>query len=95
MNKEQLKIELRELELRHSKEKTDIYKKYIDANNPYKVGDKFTDHIGTILIDDIRHCLVLSSLGAIYFGLELKKDGTPKKSLAKRYAYQSNGVNES
>lgn len=65
---------------------------FAKANNPYKVGDKVTDHIGTILIEKIS-----VSAGAynrlpccVYFGPELKKDGEPKKSNAKRDLWQSN-----
>ena len=68
-----------------------LMQQYCDANNPYKVGDKFTDHLGTIVVEKIEyvynggdtpHC--------VYLGVGLKKNG--KDNNNKRYAYQSNEV---
>jgi hypothetical protein len=71
-----------------------LIKKYCLLNNPYKVGDVFTDHIGSVLIEDIRfHFGALPC--CIYFGAKLKKDGTPKVNGSKRSAYQSNDIKNS
>lgn len=68
-----------------------IMRDYCNANNPYKVGEKFTDHIGTIIIERISYSYG-SNPCCVYFGLDLKKDGTPTKKGTKRNAWQSNDV---
>ena len=63
------------------------------ANNPYKIGDVFTDQIGSIIIEKIQYAYSLTETPCcVYFGTELKKDGTPKKNNTKRNAWQSNSV---
>jgi hypothetical protein len=89
MNKDTLTKKLNEiLEVYHLKKK-DLMIQYCDANNPYNVGDKFTDHSGTIIIEKIKY-----SFGdrpcCVFFGAELKKDGTPRKDNNKRNAWQIN-----
>ena len=69
-----------------------VIKEYCDANNPYKVGDKFTDPIGTIIIERINYCWYFSTPCCRYFGIELKKNGSASKNGNKRTAYQSNEV---
>lgn len=62
---------------------------YCNLNNPYKVGDIFTDHIGSIVIENIKpYCS--DEPCCVYYGTELKKDGTPRKDGSKRQAWQSN-----
>lgn len=65
-------------------------KAYCDANNPYKVGDIFTDHIGSIKIEKIGYNIDLGRYRpyCVYIGAELKKDGTPKKGDKKRLSHQ-------
>jgi len=98
MQLQDLKIEIDKLEKEFDLKKDNLIKKYCDANNPYKVGDKFTDHMGTILIEKILYYTSTSFQFClpccVYFGTELKKDGTPKKNGAKRRASQSNDINE-
>ena len=65
---------------------------YCFSNNPYKRGDVFTDHMGSIIIEKIEAFSSSSGMGCCYFGPELKKDGKPMKNNKKRYAYQSNEV---
>lgn len=66
---------------------------YCQAHNPYKIGDVFTDHIGSIRIDQITYDVSLYRLPCcVYTGVELKKDGTPKASGSRRAAYQVNDV---
>ena len=62
---------------------------YCNYNNPYKVGDVFTDHIGSIIIESISDHFTGNPC-CVYYGVELKKDGTPRKDGSKRHAYQSN-----
>jgi hypothetical protein len=80
---------LREYELKRKK----VMKRFCDANNPYKIGDKFTDHIGSIIIEKIKYSHTINGTPCcVYFGIGLKKDGTPKKSNDKRHAWQTNDV---
>jgi len=97
MNYEQYQERLREVRRESEIKQRELLIEYALANNNYKIGDVFTDHIGSVLIEKIK-----THGGAsydkpccVYFGLELKKDGTPRKDLSKRDAYQSNDVNKS
>lgn len=96
MNKQELEHKLKELQKECDLKQKEVMKQFCDANNPYKVGDKFTDHIGTIIIEKIRYSYTVTGTpSCIYFGTELKKDGTPKKNNDKRNAWQSNDVSVS
>ncbi len=65
---------------------------FAQANNPYKQNDIVQDHIGRLLVHEIKYrgrgwndlpeCL--------YYGVELKKDGSPMKKQSGRCVYQSN-----
>ena len=82
---------LRELKLEFEQKKTKLVKEYVDANNPYKIGDKVTDHVCSIRIEKIKyHISLYGTPCAVYYGPELKKDGTPKKNGNKTYIYQTN-----
>jgi hypothetical protein len=96
MELQDLEMKIRELEQEFEQKKRNTIKEYCDVNNPYKIGDKFTDHIGTILIESIHYKHDIGIFGppcCVYIGAELKKDGTPKKNGNKRKAWQSNDVN--
>ena len=96
MELQDLGMKIRELEQEFELKKKKAMTQPRDANNPYKVGDKFTDQIGTILIESIYYQFNIGLFGplcCVYFGPELKKDGTPKKNGNKRKAWQSNDVN--
>lgn len=94
MTTEQLHTEQIRLKREYEKALKDVAKKYCDANNPYKVGDVFTDHIGSIIIERIEYHTSLGSYYCcVYYGTILNKDGTPtKKKGNKRFAYQSNDI---
>ena len=92
MTKETLDQELAQLLADYEQQKKELIKAYCIANNPYKVGDVFTDKIGSIKIEQIKYSIL--SMCCVYFGPELKKDGTPKKNGAMRCAYQDNEVKE-
>ena len=82
---------LRELKVEFEQKKTKLIKEYVDSNNPYKIGDKVTDHACSIIIEKIKYHISLSGFPcAVYYGPELKKDGTPKKNGNKTYVYQTN-----
>ena len=89
MNKQELKHKLNELQQEYGLKQKEVMKQFCDANNPYIVGDKFTDHIGTIIIEKIRYSYTLTGTpSCIYFGTDLKNND-------KRYAWQSNDVSVS
>lgn len=91
MTKQELENRLKELDVEHKAKRNKVIVQYCNANNPYKVGDKFTDHSGSIIIESIRYAFSSNNNPCcVYFGTELKKDGTPKKNKSKRSAWQSN-----
>ena len=75
----------------YTKEKNQIIKSFCDANNPYKIGDVFTDHIGSIRVQKIGYNRY-GSVGCVYNGIILRKDGTETKKREIRQAWQSNEV---
>jgi hypothetical protein len=96
MTKDEYKSKLNELAKLYQNMKNELAKQYCIENNHYNIGDKFTDHIGSIIIEKIEY--QHTSIGmpcCVYYGTELKKDGTPKKNNPKRYAWQSNDINSS
>lgn len=82
------------IDAEHKQKTLDLLRRYAFSHNDVKKGDKFTDHIGTIIVEQIKVCGSLTSdfPSCVYFGPELKKDGTPKKNGDKRWAYQTNKV---
>jgi hypothetical protein len=90
MTKETLDQELALLLVGYEESKKQLIKRYCIANNSYKVGDVFTDFMGSIKIEKITYSS--HSRCCVYFGPELKKDGTPKKDGTVRVTYQSNEV---
>jgi hypothetical protein len=90
MKKETLDNRLAQLLADYERSKKELIKAYCIANNPYKVGDVFRDHFGSIKIGKIKYSIL--NMCMVYYGHELKKDGTPKKNGAVRCAYQSNEV---
>ena len=90
MNREELNQRLDELEIQFQENRTKEIMLYCLENNNYKVGDKFTDHIGSIIIEKINYST--SSFCCVYYGIELKKDGTPRKDGSKRQVWQSNEI---
>jgi hypothetical protein len=93
MTKQELEQQLKALRVEHDAKREVVMRKFCDANNPYKIGDTFTDHIGGIVIEKIGYHYSNSDTPCcIYIGLELKKDGTPKKGGKTRNAYQLNDI---
>lgn len=82
----------RDIERQAGKDKTALLIDFVDINNPYKIGDIVTDHIGSIRYDKLKYtttgCDYVPT--PIYSGIELKKDGTPKKRIIVRDVYGSN-----
>ena len=91
MEKEKIEKKLQDLFKEYELKRKAAIREYCDANNPYKVGDVFEDRQGKIKIEKIGYNYS-QSFGCIYYGIELKKDGTPKKIESKRPAWQSNDI---
>lgn len=94
MNREELEQKLKELKIKYDSEKFEIIKSYCDANNPYKVGDVFTDHMGSVIVEKIKYYYSDFYVGyyCTYLGAVLKKDGKARKNNDKRWAFQSNDI---
>ena len=90
MNHEEYLQKIKELEREFENRKLELMKEFVLANNPYKIGDKVTDRIGSIIIENIGFAWYGSKPCAIYTGLELKKDGNPTKRQIRRRVWQSN-----
>ena len=54
MEYQEYKDKLKGLELEFEQKKSKLIKEYVDANNPYKIGDKVTDHANSIIIEKIK-----------------------------------------
>lgn len=95
MTQQEYLDKIEELDTYYMRAKQDIIKSYALSNNPYKVGDSFTDRTGTIRIEKIliRHPDIFNNIpSCVYEGVELKKNGEPKKGNPTRLAWQSNEV---
>jgi hypothetical protein len=92
MTKEEHREIEKQIEVEANKKKRELNVRYAMELNTYSKGDKVTDHIGTVLIDEIR--VSNGSLGGmpccVYYGLELKKNGEPRKDKSRRGVYGSN-----
>ena len=88
------KIRMLEIERDAEQKKIQLMTECALSNNIIKIGDTFTDHIGTIKVEKIK----IATNGnerlpeCVYFGAMLRKDLTPFKSGEKRDAYESNKV---
>lgn len=94
MNYDEYLQKVKELERELGHKKAALMMEFVNANNPYKIGDKITDHIGSIIIEKMGYAWNYpdSNPCATYYGLELKKDGTPNKKGSRRQVWQSNIV---
>lgn len=95
MTPEIYKKRIDEIEADSKLKKRAVLKEFVDANNPYKLGDVITDTVGSIKIESINysHNLDLNPC-AVFYGSELRKDGKPKVSGDKRFIWQSNIINK-
>jgi len=64
--------------------------KFASENNPYMTGDIIKDHIGYIKIESFELYTGSKLPSIVYYGLELKKDLTPRKDGKKRKLWQEN-----
>jgi len=89
MKIEELKERIHGLQVKFDSDVMFFKRQYCDRNNNYEIGDIFTDHMGSVLIENIGyHYREIPC--CVYYGVELKKDGTPRKDGSKRQARQSN-----
>jgi len=90
ITKQELDEKINELRRVHENEVLLLKKQYVLAHNKYKVGDIFTDHRGSILIEKVQ--VSTSYLCCVYYGIELNRDFSPNKRGNKRNAWQTNEV---
>lgn len=93
MTQEEYKSKLNEINKDYELKLKSLDKDYALSNNPHKIGDIVTDHIGSIKIEQIKiGSLSFSSTlpCCVYYGIELNKKGEPNKRGKKRTVYQSN-----
>ena len=91
-NIENYQAELKALDKEFELKKQNLIRLYAQENNPYKVGDTIKDHIGSVVIEKIAYTINYSNKfpTCSYYGLELKKDLTPRKDGSKRWVAQNN-----
>jgi hypothetical protein len=63
---------------------------YAFSNNPYKIGDFITDHVGTIKIEKIKFSVYFGGSECVYIGTQYNKDGKVSKKQDRNTIYQSN-----
>jgi len=92
MTADEYKQQMDAIDQEAEKKKRSLMKQFALSNNPYSAGEIITDHIGSILIEEIKVCKGISDLPCcIYTGTILTKDGSPtKKKENKRTVYQMN-----
>jgi hypothetical protein len=85
--KEKLKVLKDEYDLKVKS----LHIEYAKSNRKYEIGDKVTDHIGSIIVEKFKVEINFNGLpSTIYIGKELKKDGKFKKNNDIRHVYESN-----
>jgi hypothetical protein len=82
---------LDELQADFDRKKSALIREIALKNNPYKVGDVVTDHMGSIRIESIGVSMLSGRPSCFYNGVILTKQGEPSKlKHNKRAADQSN-----
>lgn len=91
MTKEEYIKKQKELDSEFYSKKEELMKEFVRSNNPHKIGDKVTDHMGTIIIETMSYDWGFDNTpNAVYRGVELTKGGTPSIKQYNRSVYQSN-----
>lgn len=91
MTKKEYKEQLNALEADYEKKKRELDLAFAKRNNPVRIGDKVRSYNRYILVEKMTLFRPLGYNPCIkYFGTELKKDGTPKKSGMKDSVFQMN-----
>lgn len=95
MTFEEYKQKLIEMKARYDDEKMELVKLYAYGKNKFKVGDTIEDHIGKIIITKINTALSWNEEPInMYYGLECRKDGKPKKNGSHRFVHESNLIDK-
>lgn len=79
MDEQELKSKLKQAVENYEAEKNKIYLEFARANNPYKIGDVVTDHMGALRIEKITVSVWDSYPSCVYHGVRLTKAGEPSK----------------
>jgi hypothetical protein len=92
MTKEEHRESEKQIEVEANQQKRNLNIKYAMELNTYSKGDKITDHIGTVLIDEITvsNGFLGSMPCCVYYGLDLKKNGEPRNDKRRRGVYGHN-----
>jgi hypothetical protein len=86
----EMRLQIKHLTIKFESDKKDIIRTYLNSINPYKVGDIISDHIGKLQIEEWKYRTLESEPDLVYYGTELKKDGSPMKKQTQRAVYLSN-----
>lgn len=91
MTKDEFNLALNEASEAYKKRKREIYREYAFSNNPYKVGDKITDHAATIEIKGFKVYVGYDGIPeCVYNGIQFNKDGKVNKKQDHNTIHQSN-----
>jgi hypothetical protein len=74
----------------HDAKILDLAREFAMSNNPVKLQDIVTDHIGSVKVDKIGLSIHNQKPSCFYSGMVLKKDLTPTKKFERRNVYQIN-----
>ncbi len=94
MTKEQYDTAQNALSTEYDKKRKELNKQFAFENNPYKIGDKITDHISTIEIQKIQvYNMIGGYPSCVYSGIQYNKDGKVSKKQDHNTIYQCNIIN--
>lgn len=95
MDKIEFESRMKIIEEKAIKEKIILMKECALSNNKHNVGDVFTDHIGSIIIERVDLSPYYSKMPSCAFaGIILLKDGKPNKNGKNRIAFQCNDIKD-
>ena len=91
MTKKEYEEQLASLQKNYKKKESELALAFAKSNNLVRVGDKVRSNYIYILVEKMVLFRALNCPPCVnYFGTELKKDGTPKKSGTKGNVLQKN-----
>lgn len=93
MNYEEFKEKMKDIEKEYNLKKYHLEKEYAFSNNSVQIGDKISDHIGSIIVNKIKF-LRMDIPSCVYYGIVLNKNGSIGKRQKERYVYQNNMTKE-
>ena len=91
INFDEYKEKIKKIESSALIAKKDLSVEYARTHNEVKIGDIFTDHMGSILVEGISY-VDTDRPSCAYKGKILGKDLTPLKSGKQRIAWQENQI---